>query len=423
MKKLAKKAVASILGYQVRILSRKNNFQVVAVAGSVGKTSTKLAITEVLKSKYRVQYQDGNYNDLVSVPLIFFGERLPSLMNPLAWLAVFWRNQRCLRKRYPYDVVVVEVGTDMPGQIREFKSYLRADIGVVTAITPEHMEFFASLDEVAKEELGIAEYSSVLLYNKDLCDEKFLAGVAVSKLSYGLNTQSDFQTVNIAYKDDRCDFEVLRSGKPFIKTTNELVSEPQLYSVTAAVAVASQLGMTAEEIDKGLHNLHPVSGRMNRLQGINHSVILDDTYNASPEAMKAALKTLYRIKGPQKIAILGNMNELGSYSQTAHQEIGQSCDPSRLDLVVTIGPDANKYLAPAAKAKGCTIASFDNPYDAGKFVKEKLIPKGIVLAKGSQNGVFAEEAVKQLLADQSDTAKLVRQTAGWLKLKQKAFGR
>jgi UDP-N-acetylmuramoyl-tripeptide--D-alanyl-D-alanine ligase len=135
------------------------------------------------------------------------------------------------------------------------------------------------------------------------------------------------------------------------------------------------------------------------------------------------LKTLYRIKGPQKIAILGNMNELGSYSQTAHQEIGQSCDPSRLDLVVTIGPDANKYLAPAAKAKGCTIASFDNPYDAGKFVKEKLIPKGIVLAKGSQNGVFAEEAVKQLLADQSDTAKLVRQTAGWLKLKQKAFGR
>jgi UDP-N-acetylmuramoyl-tripeptide--D-alanyl-D-alanine ligase len=181
--------------------------------------------------------------------------------------------------------------------------------------------------------------------------------------------------------------------------------------------------MLAEEIDKGLHNIRPVSGRMNRLKGINGSIILDDTYNASPEAMKAALKTLYRVKAPQKIAILGNMNELGSYSQSAHEEIGQSCDPAQLYLVVTIGPDANKFLAPAAKTNGCEVANFDSPYDAGEYVKEQIQEGAIVLAKGSQNKVFAEEAVKQLLADISDSDKLVRQSPEWLKIKRKAFGK
>ncbi|HEX5395088.1 MAG TPA: Mur ligase family protein [Candidatus Saccharimonadales bacterium] len=423
MKKLAKKAVAAILGYQVRALYKKNKFQVVAVAGSVGKTSTKLAIAKVLEANYRVQYQDGNYNDIVSVPLIFFGEKMPGLMNPLAWAAIFWRNQRKLSKPYPYDIVVVEAGTDMPGQINGFKSYLRVDLGVLTAIAAEHMEFFADLDAVAKEELGIAEFSTNLVYNKDLCDEKYLSGLAVSKLSYGINSKSDFQAANIVFKDEKCDFEVYRNGKRFLNTTNDLLAEPQLYSVIAAVAVAAQLGMDAAEIDKGLHNINPVSGRMSRLKGIKGSVILDDTYNASPEAMKAALKTLYRLKSPQKIAILGNMNELGNYSRNAHKEIGQICDPAQLNLVVTIGPDANNFLAPAAKARGCETATFNSPYDAGNFVKAKIEKGAVILAKGSQNKVFAEEAVKILLANKADSSKLVRQSADWLKIKQAAFGK
>ena len=423
MKKLAKKIVAAILGYQVRALYKKNNFKVVAVAGSVGKTSTKLAIAEVLKAGYRVQYQDGNYNDLVSVPLIFFGGRLPRLMNPLAWLGVFWRNQRQLGKTYPYDMVVVEVGTDMPGQVREFKKYLKADIGVLTAITPEHMEFFAGLDDVAEEELSITGFSSSLIYNKDLCDERYMTKIQIPKISYGLDSTADFQTAKVVYKNDKCDFEVLRSGKPFLKATNDLVSEPQLYSVSAAVAVAAQMGMPAEDINKGLRDIHPVSGRMRRLEGVNGSLILDDTYNASPEAMKAALKALYRIKGTQKIAVLGNMNELGSYSRGAHEEIGKDCDSKQLDLVVTIGPDANEYLAAAARAKGCLVESFDSPYDAGEYIREKIKKGAVILAKGSQNGVFAEETVKILLSDKSDAAKLVRQSAEWLKIKQKAFSR
>src|SRR6185437_12482971 len=119
-------------------LCKKNQLKTIGVVGSIGKTSTKLAIASVLKQKSRVQYQDGTYNDLVTVPLVFFGEELPRLFNPLAWLALFWRNQKALRRPYPYDVVVVELGSDGPRQIGQFQRYLRLEIGVITAITPEH---------------------------------------------------------------------------------------------------------------------------------------------------------------------------------------------------------------------------------------------------------------------------------------------
>jgi UDP-N-acetylmuramoyl-tripeptide--D-alanyl-D-alanine ligase len=421
VKKIAKKLVAGVLGWQTRRLYKKNDFKVVAVAGSVGKTSTKLAIANVLKAKYQVQYQDGNYNDLVSVPLIFFGEELPNLFNPLAWLAVFWRNEQKLRKPYVYQVVVVEVGTDAPGQIKQFAAYLKIDIAVLTSITPEHMEFFAGLDAVAKEELDIAKVSAKLLYNQDLVEPKYLDGIGAKLVSYGMNHSADYQTSRIVFNDDKCDFEVLKNGKTFLKTSNDLISEPQLYSVAAAVALASELGLSPQEIDMGLHNIHPVSGRMQRLKGLNNSLIIDDTYNSSPEAVKAALATLDRLKAPYKIAILGNMNELGNYSRQAHEEIGALCNPKELDLVVTIGPDANQYLAPAAASKGCKVESFNDPYSAGEYVKSQIQDGSIILAKGSQNRVFAEEAVKIILADPNDAQKLVRQSPKWLKIKAKGF--
>jgi UDP-N-acetylmuramoyl-tripeptide--D-alanyl-D-alanine ligase len=421
MKKLAKKLVASILGRQVRRLYKKNDFKVVAVAGSVGKTSTKLAIVSVLKTKFRVQYQNGNYNDLVSVPLIFFDEKMPSLFNPFEWISVFRRNNQKINSQYPYDIVVIEVGTDAPGQIAEFRRYLKIDLAVLTAVSPEHMEFFDNLGAVAREELEISKFSKSLLYNKDMVEPTFLTEISIPATSYSLKQKASYQATNVVFKDDMCDFEVLKNGQSFIKSANDLISEPQLYSVTAAVAVAAEFGMSAQEIDKGLHNIHPVSGRMQRLAGINNSLIIDDTYNASPEAVKAALETLYRLKAPHKIAILGNMNELGKFAKEAHEDIGIQCDPNKLNLVVTIGPDANQYLAPIAQKKGCKVVSFDNPYKAGEYLKPLIQPDTVILAKGSQNGVFAEETVKLLLANQADKNKLVRQTPEWLQKKSQAF--
>jgi UDP-N-acetylmuramyl pentapeptide synthase len=160
---------------------------------------------------------------------------------------------------------------------------------------------------------------------------------------------------------------------------------------------------------------------MQILAGKRGSIIIDDTYNASPVAVEAALDVLYATEAPQHIAILGSMNELGEDSATLHSEVGGYCNPKKLDLVVTIGKEAKENLAPVAKNQGCQVETFMSPYEAGRFVATKLQTSGVVLVKGSQNGVFAEEAVKQLLANQSQARKLVRQSSYWLGVKQRQF--
>lgn len=417
MKKVAKQLVTTLLGWQVRRLRKKNKLRIIAVAGSVGKTSTKFAIASVLGQRFKVQFQQGNYNDISSVPLIFFGLPLPMLLNPFDWLKVFLRIEKQLRQPYPYEIVVIELGTDGPGQLEKFRKYLQADIGILTAIAPEHMEFFKDLDAVAREELQISRLSNSLFVNKDLCAEAYLEQIGKPYISYGIKNPADYRVDKLEFRGEGYDFRVSRYGRPFMELKHEAIAETQLYSITAAVAVAAELGMTPAAITRGIEAIKPVSGRMQRLRGVNGSTIIDDTYNASPVATKAALDTLYKLKAPQKIAIIGNMNELGSYSEAAHREIGEYCDPHQLDLVVTIGPDANRFLAPAAQANGCDVRSFDNPVEAGKYLQDVIQKKAVILAKGSQNGVFAEEAVKLLLADQGDREKLVRQSERWLKVK------
>ena len=416
MKKLAKSIVVAILGWQVRRLRKKQKFQVVAVAGSVGKTSTKHAIATVLQQKFRIQYQAGNYNDIVTVPLIFFGMDMPSLLNPIAWLATFIRIESQLRKPYPYDVVVVELGTDYPGNIPLFRKYLQADLAVLTAISAEHMEFFKDIDEVAAEELSVAQLSNKLIVNMDLIAPAYRAQVKVDA-SYGLNDAADYVI------DADGTFKVTYNGQPVVTGITGIGHGPQRYSLGAATAVSHLLGLTPEEINVGLRTVQPMSGRGQRLAGINGSTIIDDTYNASPEAVKAALDFLYQEKATQKIAILGNMNELGAYSEAAHREAGAYCDPAKVNLVLTLGPDANKFLAPAAKAKGCEVRSYDSPYVLAADLAELIKPGALILAKGSQNRVFAEEAIKPLLANPQDQVKLVRQSKAWIKIKERQFGK
>jgi UDP-N-acetylmuramoyl-tripeptide--D-alanyl-D-alanine ligase len=420
IKRFARSLVVAILGWQVRRLRRKFDIKVVAVAGSIGKTSTKFAIAQVLDQRFKVRFQEGNYNDLVSVPLVFFGQSMPSLLNPLAWLMVFLRNELQIRRNFPYDVVVVEVGTDGPGQMTAFERYLHADVAVLTSIAPEHMEFFTDLDAVAVEELTIQDYADLVFVNADLTDERYIEQVEQAE-TYALHEPATYKVSNFAFQPDGVKFETQKKGKKFISATHSGISEPHLYSLAAAISVADRLGMSDEEIVAGLEHVQPVSGRMQRLDGINGSTIIDDSYNSSPEAAKAALETLYRIDAPQKVALMGNMNELGDYSKQAHIEVGSFCDPKQLDEVLTLGPDANEYLAIAAANAGCKVTKFETPYDAGKHLAEIITDGAVVLVKGSQNRVYAEEAIKEILADARDVSKLVRQSPSWLKKKAQNF--
>ncbi len=162
---------------------------------------------------------------------------------------------------------------------------------------------------------------------------------------------------------------------------------------------------------------------MNILRGTLDTIIIDDTYNSSPLAGACALRALYKLSVPQRIAVLGSMNELGDSSAAEHQALGMLCDPSQLAWVVTVGDDAEKYLAPSARAQGCQVKICKNALEAGGFVHSVLESGAAVLFKGSQGGVFLEEAVKVVLHSTDDEQQLVRQSAVWMKQKNVFFSK
>ncbi len=419
-KKLGKSVLSTILEAQVHSLRRRHKFTIVAVAGSVGKTSTKLAVANLLGQSLRVLHQTGNYNDRLTVPLILFNQVEPKLWNVFGWLKLIGENTASISHPYPYDVVVVELGTDGPGQMAEF-AYLKPDITVLTAISPEHMEFFPSLDAVASEELTVFDYSKRVLVNADDIAGKYLAGRDFQEYSLVTNAAHNFyakpSNLSLQGQDIHIEFP---SGKQ-LSAKIQYVGQQGAKFAVAAAAVADMLNVSHADITAGLQRLEAFVGRMQILEGIKDSVLIDDTYNASPIAVEAALDVLYAQKAAQRIAILGSMNELGQHAHAAHVEVGEYCNPKKLDILVTIGADAEKWLAPAAKRAGCTVHSFKSPQQAGRFVAEHLKTGAVVLAKGSQNGVFAEEALKELLAHPADSAKLVRQTPSWLRKKAQQF--
>jgi UDP-N-acetylmuramoyl-tripeptide--D-alanyl-D-alanine ligase len=418
-KRQGKRVLCKLLESQVVRLRAKHDFKVIAVVGSVGKTSTKLAIAHTLEASRRVMYQTGNYNDRLTVPLVVFGRKQPSLFNIIAWLRILLANEKTIRLPNYYDIVVVELGTDGPGQMKDF-AYIRPNVTVVTAITPEHMEFFKTVDAVAKEELTVLDFSEKVLVNADDTPAQYLQDRDV--LTYGLGEDCKYRAVNYSPLGlSGGNVELQLAGEPPFAAQSHILGSQGVKILLAAAAAAQLAGLNFDELQRGLTEVKPFAGRMQILEGIKGSTIIDDTYNASPAPVIAALDVLYAAEAAQRVAILGSMNELGGFSAQAHTKVGAYCDPKKLDLVVTIGPDAEKYLAPVAADNGCRTQSFMSPYDVGEFVKTHLQEGAVILAEGSQNRVFAEEALKPLLANVKDEARLVRQSAYWLQLKQKQF--
>ncbi len=419
--------ITLVLEFQARRLLKKRKPKIVAVTGSVGKTSTKVAIASVLSQRYRVLAQYGSYNTPIGLPMAIFNMAMPlNLRSITGWVKVFMEREKRLRQPYPYDVLVLELGADKLGDIGYFKKYIVPDIAVVTAVAAEHMASFGNLDNVATEELAITHFAKTSFINRDNIDGVFTKFVADGT---ALNT---YGTSGIAEYRYRIDDYKPGSGYKGVFISPEhgempvalqLVGEHSIRAAVVAGAVAAKMNMTAPEIKAGLEAIRPVHGRMNPLRGLKNSTLIDDTYNSSPLAAVAALQALYLFPAKQRIVILGSMNELGNYSPDAHKLVGEACDPGLLDWVITIGADAEKYLAPAAITKGCQVRSFSSPYDAGAFAHQVLQRGAVVLVKGSQNGVFSEEALKELLHSTQEENLLVRQGAEWLAIKQQQFGK
>jgi UDP-N-acetylmuramoyl-tripeptide--D-alanyl-D-alanine ligase len=410
--------------YVVKYFKKHPEVKLVVVAGSVGKTSTKQAIATLLSQRYRVALQEGNHNTNMSAPLAILGVEYPDNVHSIgAWLSVFAAARQRIKEPSGTDVIIAELGSDTPGDMAVFARYLHPDIAVITAVTPEHMEFFGTIEEVAKEELSAANMAELAIINRDDIEGRFAAFLTNPNLAtYGTTGAAEYRfeqqdfTLESGYKG-----QVIAAGyvEPFTATM-KLVGEHSIRPAMGGVAVAVKLGLTPQEIKAGLAQLRSVPGRMNMLKGIDGTIIIDDTYNSSPVAAHSALQTLYSIQAPQRIAILGKMNELGVTSAEEHTKLGELCDPALLSWVITVGDDAEAYLAPAARARGCQVKSLKSAIEAGGFARSVTEPGAVILAKGSQGDVYLEEAVK-ILCVMSEDDELVRQSPAWIKRKDAFF--
>ena len=402
------------------------DIKLITVAGSVGKTSTKLAIATLLSQKYRVRLHEGNHNTHLSAPLAILGINFPgNPRNFWQWHKVFSAARKRIKSPSSQEpqIIIQELGTDHPGDIERFSKYLAPNIAVITSVSPEHMEFFGSIDAVAQEELGAASFAEIAILNQDDISPDFFKYVQNSNVS----TYSSIGGAN--YNFIANSFSLIDGFGGKIQTPEygeidvrvKVFGEHSLRPITGAVAVSTKLGLSSQEIIGGLVSLKPIPGRMNFMRGVKESVLIDDTYNSSPAALEAAIQTLYALSAPSKIAIIGSMNELGESSAFEHQKIGEMLDGISLYWVITVGEQANRFLAPAARLRGCQVYEAKNAIDAGTFAHKIMERGALVLLKGSQGEVYLEEATKILLLNKEDENLLVRQDEKWKKTKDEFF--
>ena len=394
------------------------------VVGSVGKTSTKVAIGTVLSDFIRVRLHNGNHNSELSAPLAILGVAYPENIKSLGqWWQVFRAVRKRIKQPADVDVVVQELGTDRVGQIPHFGKYLQPDIAVITAVSPEHMEYFKTLDAVAAEELSAANFSKMAIINRDDIAGEYAKDITNGNIrTYGTTSTAEyrFETSDHSILDGFEGMFVAPDGSS-VTSSLSVVGEHSIRSVVAAGAVGVEFGISPQDVAASMKKIKPVAGRMNILKGVEGSTLIDDTYNSSPLAVVSALRTLYEIDSPQRIAVLGSMNELGDSSAAEHEAVGKLCDYSLLSHVITVGNEAAKYLAPSAQAAGCQVTSFKSSLEAGAYLHKLIEPGAVVLFKGSQGAIFLEEAVKIVLHSSDDTENLVRQSADWQAKKQAYF--
>jgi UDP-N-acetylmuramoyl-tripeptide--D-alanyl-D-alanine ligase len=420
-KSAPRRVVARRLERHVTELIKAKRPVIIGITGSVGKTSTKLAIAHLLAAKHKVLAHPGNYNSEIGLPLSIFELEVPKrLVNPLDWVRVL-RQVKSRKLTYPYDALVLEMGADQPRDIQKFMHYIHPDIAVLTRIAPAHIEQFKTIEAILEEKWHLARGSQKVIINGE--DERLVAKAKELEphriSTYGID-DGDYYFSELKLETDGYKGK-LHLGRKTIKVNTKVIAKHLLGSLLAAAAVADQLKLNKDTIKQQLETWTPASGRMNPLKGKHDSLIIDDTYNSSPEAAIAALNALYQFRG-RKIAILGSMNELGDFEREGHEQAGAHC--GQLDILITIGRAARQFLAPAAQSAGLKldqVHSFDSPYVAGEFMLKRLKKGDRVLAKGSQNGVFAEEAIKLLLDDPADANLLVRQSPEWMLKKRKQF--
>ena len=430
-----------ILQFFLKILAKayieRYHPQIIAVTGNVGKTSTKEAIAAVLSGHKKVRTSGGNLNNEIGVPLTVLGDYTEEYYKK-GGTASFWLKVLAVglagllgrRKKYP-EILLMEYGADKPGDIARLAASFKPHIALVTAVgeIPVHVEFFSGPEEVSEEKSELVKS----LENSDFAilnfDDPMVLGMRdktkAKVLTFGFGEGAMVKTSNF-------DFRVGGNGEPlgtvfklhygesFVPVKlNGSLGKSQAWSASAAAAVGLILGLNLVQITEALSHYRGPAGRLKILEGVKNSWIIDDTYNAAPASTRLALETLKELSAKRKIAVLGDMLELGQYGIAAHREAGNFAG-SFADILITVGP-GGKLIADSAGNQFSkeNILNFKTSLEAGKKAQEIIQEGDLILVKGSQ-GMRMEKVVEEIMAEPERKKELLaRQSEKWLNKKQK----
>ncbi|MCF7907010.1 UDP-N-acetylmuramoyl-tripeptide--D-alanyl-D-alanine ligase [Patescibacteria group bacterium] len=427
-----RKIFQQFLSFFARRVVKRYKPLVIGVTGSVGKSSTKEAIALALQDKFNLRCSFQSYNNEIGLPLTILGVDSPR-KNIFKWLQLFFVIFKLLvfKIKYP-QVLVLEMAADHPGDITYLTNIAPPQIGVLTAIDLAHTEFFKNIKAVAKEKFNIIkklkDQDWAILNVDDPRVEQLKDRTSGKVLTFGLSPAADLQAIDV-----RIDQSLNSEGVPLLKGLllkvkykgnlvplflPRLINEAQIYSVLAGIAVGLSLGFNLIELTKSFSDYQVLPGRLQVIEGIKKSIILDDTYNSSPRAVQVALATLSKVEissQSRKWVVLGDMLELGDLSKRAHQEIGEQVVKTNCDFLITVGSLSREILNRARELSFPIEKSFafSNSLEAGRFLKKNIKKGDLILMKASQ-GIRLERAVKQIMSKPQKASQfLVRQSSSW----------
>jgi len=439
MKTTFKKLIVYILKIESQLVLSKYKPKIIAVTGSVGKTSTKDAVYAVLSKISYVRKSEKSFNSEIGLPLTILG--IPNgWNNPFTWLLNilkgFWLFLGFFGSRKYPEWLVLEVGIGKPNDMKRTASWLKTDAVIMTAIgdTPSHVEFFNSHKHLIEEKsqlIKTLKKDGILILNAD--DKIILEMKEKSKhhtITYGFGEGADVlgSGDSIFYNENNepagVIFRVDEGGSSLPVVIEKVFGRNHIYATLSALALSSGLKFNMLTAINSLKNYDVAPGRMRLLKGIKDCLIIDDTYNSSPFACEFALKTLSEIKNKnkngRKIAILGDMLELGKHTSLAHKNIGGIAKEilnRNEDVLIVVGQRA-RGIKEGAIENGMNpenIFEFLDSREAGNFIKTFVEKNDMVLVKGSQ-GMRMERVVAEILLDQENKSKLiVRQDTEWLR--------
>ena len=412
-----------ILSVLTRLALWKFKPVIIGITGSVGKTSTKEAITTVLQDRFIVRASSGNYNNEFGLPFTVLNQDSPG-KNPFAWAWLIITSLWMLKGgRYP-QVLILEMGSDKPGDIAYLLELTGPlDFAVVTDIGVSHMMNYPNLEALAKEKLtlakGIKKTGLAVLNYDNNSIAQYVKSKQPNAITYGLDQEADVAASELQIYDKDgvygMNFKIKYGGTVMPILLPNSLGRSNVYAALAAASIGLSNGMNLVEISQALEKYKAPAGRLRMLEGIKHTKIIDDTYNAAPASTSLALEVLTQVAKGRTVAALGGMAELGNQNEKGHRDVATKIQELGIKTVFLVGENAKIILDELEKRHFSGTVKWFADSDAARIPVQNEIREGdTILIKGSQSARM-EKIVKEIMAEPELAEKiLVRQSNYWL---------